>query len=251
MSYSQFAFYYDELTKNVDYKGRAKYFLSLLEKHGAKAGLTLDLACGTGSLTMELLKMGVDVFGVDSSPEMLMQAKDKAYDEEEDVLFLMQKMQNLDLYGKVDTVICALDSINHLKNEDELQKTFNRVSLFLNDDGHFIFDVNTIFKHRNILANNAFVYETDNVYCVWQNFLQEDDSVKISLDFFENQNGKYARSSESFSEQVFSPEILEKMLKKAGFEKPAIYNELSFDSPDEESQRLVFVAKKAGDEKNG
>lgn len=251
MAYSQFAFYYDELTQNVNYADRAKYFLKLLEKHGAKPGLTLDLACGTGSLTMELLKLGVDAFGVDSSSEMLMQAKDKAYDADLDVLFLMQNMKNLDLYGTVDTVICALDSINHLKNEEEVQKTFNRVSLFLNEGGYFIFDVNSVFKHKNILANNAFIYETDNVYCVWQNFLQKDDSVKISLDFFEKRNGKYERSSESFSEQVFTPEDLSAMLKKAGFEEPDIYNELSFDSTTEESQRLVFVAKKAGDGKNG
>ena len=55
-------------------------------------------------------------------------------------------MQTLDLYGTVDTVICTLDGLNHLSGERELQKTFERVSLFMNPEGYFIFDMNTVYK---------------------------------------------------------------------------------------------------------
>lgn len=48
----------------------------------------------------------------------------------------------------------------------------------------FIFDVNTIYKHREILADNSFVYEYPDVFCVWQNSLDEEtDTVDIMLDF--------------------------------------------------------------------
>ena len=50
--YSVFAQYYDELTRNVRYAERAEYFLALLKRLGHAPGLTLDLACGTGSLTL-------------------------------------------------------------------------------------------------------------------------------------------------------------------------------------------------------
>ncbi|WP_099203947.1 class I SAM-dependent DNA methyltransferase [Scatolibacter rhodanostii] len=244
MSYSQFAFYYDDLTQNVDYPARARYFLNLLEKVGHEPGLTLDLACGTGSLTLALAVLNVDVFGVDISPEMLMQAKDKAYDVGKDILFLQQPMQNLDLYGTVDTVICALDSINHLKNSEQVKKTFSRVHLFLNKDGCFVFDVNTPYKHRNILANNTFVYDVPSVYCVWQNFLKQDDSVEISLDFFEKQGTSYIRSSEHFFEQTYEVQEIKDMLQEAGFKNIAVYDELSFEEPRDNSQRLVFVCQK-------
>ena len=59
--YSVFAQYYDRLTANAGYSRRAEYFLALLERLGHAPGLTLDLACGTGSLTLELFQRGVDV----------------------------------------------------------------------------------------------------------------------------------------------------------------------------------------------
>ena len=71
MSYSYFAEYYDILTENVEYEKRADYFLELFKKHGHDMGLTLDLACGTGTLTLELCKRGVDIFGCDMSVDML------------------------------------------------------------------------------------------------------------------------------------------------------------------------------------
>ncbi|MBQ2112229.1 MAG: hypothetical protein II194_03280, partial [Bacteroidales bacterium] len=48
--------------------------------------------------------------------------------------------------------------------------------------GVFAFDVNTIYKHKNVLSDNVFVYEPENVFCVWQNnFNPEDNSVDILL----------------------------------------------------------------------
>ena len=143
-NYSAFAAVYDALMGNVDYSGRADYIMSILDKFNHPAGITLDLACGTGNMTFELYKRGVDVYGVDASPEMLMEAKDKAYDMEADILFLCQKMQDLDLYGTVNTVVSTLDSINHLKSFDDIKKTFMKVSLFMEESGLFIFD----FNHR-------------------------------------------------------------------------------------------------------
>ena len=125
--YDVFARYYDALTANVDYKGRAAYLKKLLEHLHHEPGIVLDLACGTGSLTLELYKLGMDVYGVDGSIAMLSEAKDKAYDMEADVMFLCQKMQTLDLFGTVNTVFCSLDSINHLSGEAQVQAAFDEL----------------------------------------------------------------------------------------------------------------------------
>ena len=91
MSYGIFAEFYDELTLNVGYDRRAAYLAVLLAKFGHHAGLTLDLACGTGSLTLELAKMGIDIYGADASEEMLSVAQEKALENNIDTLFLCQK----------------------------------------------------------------------------------------------------------------------------------------------------------------
>ena len=245
MSYSTFAQYYDCLTHNVDYARRAEYFCTLLDQLGHNAGITLDLACGTGSLTVELAKRGLDVYGIDGSPSMLSVAQQKASDAGLQILFLCQQMQSIDLYGTVDTVICALDSINHLTGENDVQKTFERVSLFLNPGGYFIFDINTIYKHKYVLADNTFVYDTDDVYCVWQNRYEEKTNrVAISLDFFGRQGNGYYRSSEQFYERAYPTEWIVSALEKAGLETVGLYDDLSFQKPNDKTERTIVAAIK-------
>lgn len=247
MSYGIFAEFYDELTQNVDYNRRAAYLAVLLAKFGHNAGLTLDLACGTGSLTIELAKLGIDVYGIDGSEEMLAAAQEKAFEQNIDTMFLCQKMQEIDLYGTTDTCICSLDSINHLTDISDVQKTFERVSLFMNKGGYFVFDVNTVYKHKEILANNTFVYDTDNVYCVWQNSLKENNVVDMDLTFFVPDGENYTRYDESFSERAYTTEELTELLNNAGFEIQAIYGDMGFNKPRDNEQRIVIAAKKVSE----
>ena len=102
--YDVFARYYDALTANVDYAGRAVYLKALLERLGHAAGLTLDLACGTGSLTLALHALGFDVYGVDGSAAMLSRRRIRPMTAVRTFCFSARKMQRLDLYGTVDTV---------------------------------------------------------------------------------------------------------------------------------------------------
>ena len=242
-SYNSFARFYDGLMEDADYKNRCEYILALAKKHNHEMGITLDLACGTGSFSLELAKSGVDVYGIDASAEMLCEAMQKNSEEGLNILYLRQKMQNLDLYGTIDTCVCTLDSINHVTNISDVAKAFDRVGLFMDDEGLFIFDVNTVYKHREVLANNTFVIENENVYCVWQNTLEEDNVVRINLDFFEEEDGVYYRSEESFCERAYSDEQLREMLLKAGFEVEAVYGDMTFEKPAETEQRAIYVAR--------
>lgn len=244
-SYGSFAFYYDILTQNVNYQERANYICTLLSKLGHGAGLTLDLACGTGSLTIELCKHGLDIYGIDASMEMLSVARQKASEQNLDILFLCQKMQKLDLYGTVDTVVCALDSVNHLTLERDVISAFQRISLFLNPGGYFIFDMNTIYKHKYILGDHVFIYDTEPVYCVWQNqYSEKNHRVSIMLDFFERDGSVYRRNSERFYERAYSVEQMESWLGQSGLKLKAIYDDMTFEVPKEKSERLILVAEK-------
>lgn len=244
-AYSDFAEFYDNLTQNVEYDKKADYLLKLFERHNHNAGLTLDLACGTGTLTLELKKRGIDIYGVDASYEMLSIAQQKAFENEQEILFLCQKMQNIDLYGTIDTCICSLDSINHLTSIKDVQRAFDRISLFMNPNGLFVFDANTVYKHKHILGDNCYIYDTDSVFCAWQNNYNEiNHKVIITLDFFEPDGKMYRRSSEQFSERAYTREEMAAMLVNAGFTLEAVYDDMSFNLPNQNSEREIYVARK-------
>ncbi len=244
-SYSQFASVYDRLMLDVDYKKRTAYLLKLFEKYGKAPTLLLDLACGTGGFSNQMALKGIEVIGADMSEEMLSAAKENSADLGLDVLYLCQKAEELNLYGTVDGAICCLDSINHITNSKNLQKAFDKVSLFLEKDCLFIFDVNTVYKHKQILADNTFVFEEDNVYCVWQNSFNEDTlTTDISLDFFVEENGVYNRFCEDFSERAYTDRELCVMLQNSGFEIINIFDDLTENPPTPNCERKIFVVKK-------
>ncbi len=245
MSYSSFASVYDELTLNVDYKKRAEYIASILADFNIKDGLLLDLACGTGSLSVEFSKMGFEVIATDSSPEMLMEAQNKAYEEEQNIMFLCQKMQESDLYGTVRAIVCSLDSINHLNCLEELQKTFSVLKNFIDDGGIMIFDVNTLYKHQKVLGNNTFVYDEKNVFCVWQNrLLQDEKTVNINLDFFVKDGDIYQRFNENFNEIAFTDDEITNACENEGFKVVKRYRDMSCGGPKEDTERVYYVLRR-------
>ncbi|MBQ9083032.1 MAG: methyltransferase domain-containing protein [Clostridia bacterium] len=244
-SYGVFAAYYDGLTRNVGYAQRCDRLCELLDKYGAKPKLVLDLACGTGSMTLELARRGFEPIGVDGSPEMLAEAQQKAAEAGVNILFLCQKMQKLDLYGTIEAAFCTLDSINHMTRPADVQETFRRVSLFLEPGGLFLFDVNTPYKHKYILGNETIVMETKQVFCVWQNELQPDErTVQIQLDFFARQGRMYSRSSERFRERAYTEEELKAWLEEAGLEVLEYCDAHTLCSPAPDCERWLWAARK-------
>ena len=247
MSYDIFSSVYDVLTDNVDYQQITDRICSLLSQNGINGGLLLDLGCGTGTLSFMLEEKGYEIIGVDPSEDMLAVANEKKYELDSPAIFLCQSGENLDLYGTIDCAVSSLDTINHIDSLDKVQETFKRISLFMNMGGVFVFDMNTPYKHKKILGDNTFVYDMDEVYCVWQNsFDKEEMETKIDLDFFikkENDEG-YERYSESFSEYAYEPEDVLFVLKQCGFEILGTYDDYSDNPVNEETQRITVVAKK-------
>ncbi len=157
----------------------------------------MDLACGTGTLSIELARLGYDVVALTPPSRCFrkrcrtrrVRCTERDFEREEPsdpsierLLFLCQLMQQLDMYGTIDAAVCALDSLNHITDPAVVQKVFDRVSLFMNPGAVFVFDVNSVYKHREVLGNNVFVFDREDVYCVWQNTLSED-GFQVQMDW--------------------------------------------------------------------
>lgn len=247
MSYGVFSSVYDILTENVDYKFLAQKICSLLSLNGVDGGLLLDLGCGTGTLSFLLEEKGYEVIGADPSEDMLAVANEKKFENGSSALFLCQSGESLDLYGTVDCAVCSLDTLNHIDSLEKISEALCRVSLFMNKGGVFVFDINTAYKHKEILGNNTFVYDMDEVYCVWQNTFEEEHTrTQIDLDFFiKDENDEiYERYSESFYEYVYELDDILKLLKDNGFSVIGCFDDYSDMEVTEKTQRITVAARK-------
>lgn len=241
-----FAACYDRLIGGVDYGARADFYLNQFKRFKDRCELVLDLACGTGSLCRELASRGLEVIGVDGSQEMLMQAREKCQQAQPAVLLLCQEMEELDLYGTVNLAICMQDSLNHLEGREALAAVFGRLRYFVEPGGLFIFDMNTPYKHREVLGDNTFVLEEEGLYCVWQNSYEpQEGAVDIQLDFFrESRDGRYSRSSECFREYSYTTEEIATMLEQAEFTLLELQGDYTGKPPEDNEERLVYIAKR-------
>ena len=255
MAYSAFASFYDELMGDVDYEKITAFCVDKFRKNGIDSGILLDLGCGSGTLCSYFADCGFDVIGVDPSEEMLSRAREKTFDKNPSVLLLNQCGEELDLFGTVDLCVSTLDTLNHIETREGFIKTIGNVSLFMNKGGIFIFDVNTVYKHKNVLSFNSFVYENDDVFCVWRNFYNEsDNSVDISLDFFINDGDTYLRDGdtylrecEDFTELAFEIDDIKSICLSCGFEILGIFDNYTNENITDETERAVFVLRKSNE----
>ena len=249
MIYSLLAPIYDEINKDIDYPKWADFIEEIIKKElpMQKAELVLDLGCGTGSMTLELASRGYDMTGVDCSPEMLDIARERAEssDIEGDILWLCQDMREFELYGTVDVAVSCLDCINHITKPSDVKKCFSLVHNYLIPDGLFIFDINGKRKFEEIYADNSYVMETEDSFCVWQNYYNPKNKLcdfYITL-FKENEDGKYDRYDEAEREKMYTLASIKKMLAESGLEFIGAYSDFVFSSADDEDERLYIVAR--------
>lgn len=246
-SYSFLAGSYDKLTYDVGYTDWADYLEKHFEKRGLPGKTVLDLACGTGSLTLELANRGYEMIGVDLSPDMLSEASEKARETDGiPPIFLCQSMDQLDLYGTIDACVCCLDSVNYVTDSKKLKKAFERVHLFLMPGGLFIFDINTIEKLRG-LDGQVFLDETEDTYCVWRaEFEHRRKICSYFMDIFQldEETGLWERGEELHEERAYTVEELTGFLESAGFQDIKTYGNLKMRSPVPGEDRIFFVARK-------
>ena len=116
--YETLAGAYDGLTTDVDYAAVLQFFETVLQRAGHSPKTVLDLACGTGSMSVLLAERGYRVIGADISEEMLTAAAQKAAAMAENPpFFICQPMQRLTLPEPVEAIVCLLDRAGGLPQD--------------------------------------------------------------------------------------------------------------------------------------
>lgn len=248
-SYNSFAMVYDKFMDNVPYEEWVDYILSIIDKYYyKKPKLMLDLGCGTGNITELLADKGIDMIGVDNSSDMLFVAKEKARNNNRDILYLLQDMREFELYGTVDCIVSICDSMNYILEEDDLLQVFRLVNNYLDPRGLFIFDLNTYYKYNNILSDNTFSETNEDSAYIWDNYYYEEEKINeydLTL-FIKDENNLYRRYTETHYQKMYDLNRIKQLIIEAGLEYVDCFEAFSFESPAETSERVYFIAREKG-----
>lgn len=107
----------------------------------AAGGPVLELACGTGRLTVPLATAGHDVVGLDASPTMLAAARAKADSADAAITFVAGDMRHFDLGRRFALIVLSCNSLGHLMTREALVDCLRSVTRHLTPGGRFAFDV--------------------------------------------------------------------------------------------------------------
>ncbi len=216
----------------------ASYIRRLIRRHKPRARTLLELACGTGAI-LKILAKSYDVVGLDLSPSMLSIARKKL----PQVKFFQRNMVSFDLGRKFDVIICVFDSINHVLEFADWQKIFRNAAQHLEEDGLFLFDINTEAKLERLISAPTWVHKFGRNL----EFINVTDGrrgiANWNIRVFEHRRGnKYGLFEEDIKQISFPVEKIRDALRKQFTSIKVI--DPTARRPSAKSDRLYFVCKR-------
>ena len=256
MAYTSFAEVYDTFMDNVPYGEWCGYLTGLLRDFGVSDGLVAELGCGTGTMTELLSARGYDMIGVDSSEDMLSMAMEKRDRSGSDILYLCQDMRELELYGTVRAVVSVCDSMNYLTEYRDLVKVMGLANNYLDPGGVFIFDLNTVYKYRELLGNRTFAEDREHESFIWENTFDEESGInEYGLSIFVDSGladgdiPLYHKYEETHYQRAYSLDEVERAAREAGMRLEAVYAAFTRKDPAADSERVYVILREQGKER--
>lgn len=259
--YTDFASVYDTFMDETPYEEWCDYLVELIRKYQTddeiklkdenlrqERNTILDIGCGTGTLTELLAKRGYDMIGIDSSSEMLQIAMEKRERSGLDILYLLQDMRELELYGTVGAAVSVCDSINYLLKEEELVQTFRLVNNYLYPQGIFIFDFNTVYKYEKLIGDTTIAENRDECSFIWENYYHEAEEInEYDLTIFVRESGKnglFRRFQETHYQRGYRLEQMLACIERAGLQFLEAVDADTHGPVTDESGRICVAARK-------
>ena len=220
-----------------------------------------------------LAQAGFDMTGIDNSEEMLQIARDSSFSaagmekisscepegledgsaggqgkQDTDILYLLQDMREFELYGTVRAVVSSCDSMNYILEEEKLLQVFSLVNNYLDPGGIFIFDMNTLYKYREVLGETTICENREEGSFIWENFYDETEQINqydLTL-FIQEENGLYRRYQETHLQRGYEAETVRALLERAGMEFIGMFEAFTKEPVKETSERIYFIARERG-----
>ncbi len=191
-AYTSFAQVYDTFMDETPYRAWAAYIRQLIDRYGVsrpvkeeeerealetERDLVVDLGCGTGKFTELMSSYGYDMIGIDASGDMLAEAMERRDRLGHKTMYLEQDMRDFELYGTAGTMVSVCDCVNYLLTDEDLERMFRQVNLFLYPGGLFIFDFNTLYKYRDLIGDTTIAENREDCSFIWENWFYEENHI--------------------------------------------------------------------------
>lgn len=246
-AYTGFAEVYDLFMDQVPYEKWSGRIIQILSAYGIRDGLVLDLGCGTGSMTELLAGAGYDMIGVDASEEMLELAYEKRAESGHDILYLLQDMREFELYGTVRAIVSVCDSLNYITEEEELLHVFRLVRNYLDPDGVFFFDMNTIYKYSKMLGETTIAENREEGSFIWENYYDPEEQLNqydLTL-YIRDEDDRYTRFEETHIQKAYTLERVLELLQQAGMKAEQIFDSDTGKEVTDTTGKFCITARKA------
>ena len=218
------------------------FYVKQIERYGEPV---LELACGSGRLTVPLAEKGFDIKGLDISDEMLALAKEKAAKQNIKLNVEKGDMTDFDLGEKFNLIFIPAQSLSHLYTLEQIEKCFACVREHLTDNGRFLIE---LFNPslEILLEKPDKIYPQSNIGNIAvdsKSFYDTATQIKhIELIFRENDDE--TDTVLTFKMRQFFPQEIDALLKYNGFrieQKFGSHREETFDS---DSQKQLIICQK-------
>ncbi|WP_167753790.1 MULTISPECIES: class I SAM-dependent methyltransferase [unclassified Granulicatella] len=237
MVYNRFAKTYDILMDKSLYPKWKSY----VDRVACKQDKLLELACGTGELSV-LLEHDYAVIASDISEDMLLLAQEKLTKSE----IWQVDMCDLSAFNQIDIITCFADSICYLPDEEHVKCAFHQVYQTLTSDGKYLFDVHSIFQIVEGFAQYTYHHVDEHMVFVWESFEGEDPySVEHELTCCQElENGTYERYDEIHYQRTYPLELYIQWLKQVGFQRIEVTADFGQSDITDQTTRWFFTCYK-------
>ncbi len=238
-AYANLAEWFEYLNQDCDYEKWSQYLHERLLSLGVACGRGLDIGCGGGYFTRFFQRLGYEMTGFDVSPEMLAKAASSGTGGR-NPQYVLADVRRLKINGRADFAVAVNDCFNYVPPED-IPAALRRVAAALKKGGAFIFDVSSEYKLREIVGNNTFCEDRDELAYMWFNRLCGDRVEMDVTTFVRQADGRFVRGDERHVQYIHSEENLKRALEEAGF--ACLKTEGAFGDPSDRT-RVNFIAKR-------
>ena len=197
------------------------FFLKQIEKYGDPV---LELACGTGRITIPIAEEGIDISGLDIIKNMLSYAKSKAKAKNIDIEWIEADCRDFNIDKKFSIIFFPFNSIAHIHDLESIEACFSCVRKHLKHNGKFIIDMfnpsldrltRSTFT-RYPVANLYDAYNKETLTIMESNSYDADTQIN-RIKWYYKKNDQTDEIVNELNMRIYYPQEIDALLKYNGF----------------------------------